>query len=77
MINAMSHAVVRATDREREILELVCRGRSDKEITVALGISLGTLRTHLSRLFLKTGLHGRTALAAAYVEAARPPLPTT
>ena len=55
------------TPRESEILELLCLGYEDKEITSALGISHGTLRTHMSRLFLKTRQQRRSGLVAAYL----------
>lgn len=59
--------IFRVTDREAEILELLSFGFEDKEITSVLGMSLGTLRTHLSRLFLKTNQRRRSGLVAAYM----------
>ncbi|MEO9049675.1 MAG: LuxR C-terminal-related transcriptional regulator [Candidatus Dormiibacterota bacterium] len=59
--------IFRITDREAEILELLSFGLEDKEITSVLGMSLGTLRTHLSRLFLKTNQRRRSGLVAAYM----------
>ena len=53
--------------REQQIMELLARGLADKEIMVTLGMSLGTLRTHMSRLFVKTGQKRRTGLVATYV----------
>jgi DNA-binding CsgD family transcriptional regulator len=59
--------IFRMTDREAEILELLSFGFEDKEITSVLGMSLGTLRTHISRLFLKTNQRRRSGLVAAYM----------
>lgn len=57
----------RISPRETEILDLLSRGYIDKEITATLGMSHGTLRTHMSRLFLKTRQSRRSGLVAAYL----------
>lgn len=44
------------TDREREVLVLVARGRSSKEIATALDISVRTVETHRANLMRKLGL---------------------
>jgi DNA-binding NarL/FixJ family response regulator len=41
------------TEREREILELVARGRSNSEITAQLVLSPKTVRNHVSNIFSK------------------------
>jgi len=41
------------SDREREILDLVARGRSNAEITAHLGLSPKTVRNHVSNIFSK------------------------
>ena len=41
------------TDREREVLELVARGRNNTEIARALFISGKTVRNHVSNVFTK------------------------
>jgi DNA-binding NarL/FixJ family response regulator len=72
------HRPIRPTHREAEILELLSLGFEDKEIASALRMSLGTLRTHISRLFLKLNQRRRAGLVAAYmrlrVEVNRPGL---
>jgi DNA-binding NarL/FixJ family response regulator len=47
------------TDREREILELIARGRSNTEITNALGLSPKTVRNHVSNIFSKLQVRDR------------------
>jgi DNA-binding NarL/FixJ family response regulator len=41
------------TEREREILDLIARGRSNTEITQRLGVSPKTVRNHVSNIFSK------------------------
>ena len=50
----------RLTAREREILLLVCEGRTDAEMSRALGLSQNTIRNHLASLFRKIGVNRRS-----------------
>jgi DNA-binding NarL/FixJ family response regulator len=50
------------TLREREVLELLIAGRSNKEISKALRIEVRTVKAHVGRLMRKVGVQGRTAL---------------
>jgi ATP/maltotriose-dependent transcriptional regulator MalT len=59
------------SQRELEVLRLVAAGRSNAEIAEALSISVRTVERHLTNLYAKLGLLGRSARAAA---AARLPL---
>lgn len=59
------HAM-RLTAREKEILELLVRGLSNKQIAAEQGISPFTVRDHLARLALKHGAVNRVDLAARY-----------
>ncbi|MBR6020226.1 MAG: response regulator transcription factor [Lachnospiraceae bacterium] len=54
------------TDKEREILELVAAGRSNREIATELFLSEGTVRNYLSTLLEKLNLRDRTQLAVYY-----------
>jgi DNA-binding CsgD family transcriptional regulator len=67
--------IIRITKREAEILGLLADGFQDKEIVNQLHISFGTLRTHISRLFQKSG-HRRRSGLAAYWAMSRPEAPT-
>jgi DNA-binding NarL/FixJ family response regulator len=48
------------TEREREILEQVARGRSNPDITAALGLSPKTVRNHVSNIFSKLQVRDRS-----------------
>lgn len=51
------------TDREIEVLRMLVRGYSDKEIAVELDMSYHTVRFHMNSLLTKTGCTSRTDLA--------------
>ena len=50
---------------ETEIAELVCAGRSNKEVAQILHLSPKTVEWNLSKIYRKVGVHSRTELAAA------------
>lgn len=52
--------------REREILDCVCRGKTNAEIAATLGISPFTVKNHVQRIFRKIGVTNRTEAAARY-----------
>ncbi|MGF1471135.1 MAG: response regulator [Rubrobacteraceae bacterium] len=54
--------------REIEILELVARGNSNKDIAKSLYISEATVKTHLIHTFTKLGVDDRTAAVTAALE---------
>ena len=47
----------RLTSREREILQLLAEGKSNKEVASLLGISLNTAEAHRANIMLKLDLH--------------------
>jgi DNA-binding NarL/FixJ family response regulator len=56
------------TDREREVLGLVARGHSNKEIAALLDITERTARTHVSNILGKLDLASRTQAALWAIE---------
>lgn len=61
-----SHVLTR---RQQEVLDLLIKGKSNKEIALALKLSEGTVKIHLAAIFRHFGVNNR---AAAAVAGARP-----
>ena len=51
------------TDREYEVARAVCQGLANKSIARELRISEKTVKNHLSSIYRRTGVSGRTQLA--------------
>lgn len=52
------------SNREREILRLICRGRTNKQIAEELFLSVRTVERHRSSIMRKAGLQNRAELVA-------------
>jgi DNA-binding NarL/FixJ family response regulator len=66
----------RVTPRERQIVDLLSAGASNKEIAKRLNVTERTVKAHLTAIFRKLGLSGRLQLALFALEhgrSARPP----
>jgi DNA-binding NarL/FixJ family response regulator len=59
---AMTEKSKHLTPREREIVQLLAEGKSNKEVAVALNLSVKTAETHRSNLMRKLGLHSVSEL---------------
>jgi HD-GYP domain-containing protein (c-di-GMP phosphodiesterase class II) len=71
VLSAAGHAAPRKrrhpcglTEREVEVLRLVARGLTNKEVAVALGVSTKTAGNHLQNIFEKIGVTTRAAATA-------------
>jgi DNA-binding NarL/FixJ family response regulator len=54
------------TEREKEILQLLIKGNSYKEIAGSIFISVETLNSHIKNIYRKLNVHSRSELAAKY-----------
>jgi len=55
----------RLTRREQQLVPLVARGLTNKEIATHLNVSEQTIKTHIHRILRKTGVEDRFAISAA------------
>jgi DNA-binding NarL/FixJ family response regulator len=53
----------RLTPRERDVLDLLAQGRTNRQIGVSLIISPGTVKVHVERIIAKLGVSDRTQAA--------------
>lgn len=60
------------TEREKEMIELVADGLSNKEIAAKMFLSEGTVRNMMSTVLEKLGLRDRTQLACFYYQEINP-----
>jgi DNA-binding NarL/FixJ family response regulator len=50
------------TPREREVLQLIVEGKSNKEIAVVLGLSANTVAVHRANIMSELGIHNTAEL---------------
>lgn len=50
------------SEREREVLALICSGQSDAEMSETLHLSRNTIRNHVASLYAKIGVNRRSAV---------------
>ena len=61
-VRAESRNLPRLTAREREIVQLLAEGKTNKEVAVALGVSVKTVDAHRANLMHKLNIHSVTDL---------------
>ncbi|MER5936593.1 response regulator transcription factor [Streptomyces sp. NPDC001928] len=70
---AGSEAVVsQLTKRERQVLELLAQGLSNRAISAELGIAERTVKNHVQSIFTKLGTHTRTETVHLALTGRRP-----
>ncbi|NBV24368.1 MAG: DNA-binding response regulator [Proteobacteria bacterium] len=65
---AQRQAAPELSPREREVLELIVRGRSNKEIGSALGVAENTVKNHVKVILDKLGVQDRTQAATTAIQ---------
>lgn len=58
-----TEASLNLTARQREVVRELSGGATNKVIAQRLGLTEGTVKVHLNRIFRKLGIPNRTALA--------------
>jgi DNA-binding CsgD family transcriptional regulator/PAS domain-containing protein len=64
--------VYRLTSREGEVAALLAGGLDLKHVAERLGLGVSTVRSHLKRIFSKTGTHSQASLVAMLGNISRP-----
>ncbi len=62
-------AVESLTGREREVLQLIARGRSNQEIAATMFVAETTVKTHVGRIFMKLAARDRIQAAVVAYDA--------
>jgi DNA-binding NarL/FixJ family response regulator len=65
--DATKNALASLTKRERQIVNLVSEGLSNKEVGGRLNLTSGTIKVHLHNIFAKLAINNRSALTALAV----------
>ena len=60
------YSKLKITKREREIIEEICKGKTNKQIADELFISLQTVKDHTHNIFVKTGVKNRVQLSRKF-----------
>jgi two-component system NarL family response regulator len=66
LVESMNHPEL--SPREREILQLIAQGRSNKDVGDSLGIAEGTVKSHVKNMLGKLKVPGRTAMVREAVQ---------
>jgi DNA-binding NarL/FixJ family response regulator len=66
---ALESALGSLSDREREVLMLICSGLSNVDISERLFIAVSTVKTHVTSILAKLGVSSRTEAASIVLQA--------
>jgi DNA-binding CsgD family transcriptional regulator len=55
--------------REREILEIISLGRTNRDVGMALGITVHAVKFHLASIYRKLGVANRTEAVVTFLRA--------
>jgi DNA-binding NarL/FixJ family response regulator len=63
----LPHQTMRLSNREKEILVMLSKGHSNKEIAEELKLSIATIHSYLKNVYEKMHVHSRTQAVAKYL----------
>jgi len=56
------------TNKELQVVILICRGYNNNEIGERLNIKLGTVKTHIKNIYTRTGTKNKMLLLLKFIE---------
>ena len=59
---------MKLTNREKQVMSLLCLGLKDRAIASTLGLSVRTVQNHLSRIYLKFRAQNRTQAITRFLD---------
>lgn len=62
------HVTDALSEREREVLNLIAQGKSNKEVASELSLSESTVKSHVSNIFSKLGVNDRTGAVTTAIQ---------
>ena len=62
------HVTDALSQREREVLNLIAKGKANKEVAAELSLSESTVKTHVSNIFSKLGVNDWTGAVTAAIQ---------
>ncbi len=74
---AAEHPSVQLTRRERDVLELLCSGASYREVAGTLGVTAGTVQTHVKHVYDKLGAGNKAEAVRIALDSRLVPLRNT
>jgi len=69
--NSLDQSVAQLTPRQLEVLDLMALGKPNRDIANDLGLNVGTVKMHSSRIFKTLNVQNRTEAVAMYAQLKR------
>ena len=69
--STMEKGYAQLTPRQLEVLDLMALGKQNRDIANELGLNIGTVKMHSSRIFKTLNVHNRTEAVAKYSQLKR------
>ena len=69
--NSLEQGYAQLTPRQLEVLDLMALGKPNRDIAIDLGLNVGTVKMHSSRIFKTLNVQNRTEAVAMYAQLKR------